>query len=149
MEGIDGGIPAGYAPQVQMWWVNENRVGTGEIDPETEEEITEYVGEGTAKLLSVIMYDAEGNVIGINGLTEEELNPAPIPGDEPEVEVNVGDVNCDGNVKIGDVILLNRFLAEDQTIEITAQGMLNAEADGVDGVTGNDSIAILRILAGL
>lgn len=149
VEGIDGGIPAGYAPQVQMWWVNENRVGTGEIDPETEEEITEYVGEGTAKLLSVIMYDAEGNVIGINGLTEEELNPAPIPGEQPEAEVNVGDVNCDGNVKIGDVILLNRFLAEDQTIEITEQGMLNAEADGVSGVTGNDSIAILKILAGL
>jgi len=52
-------------------------------------------------------------------------------------------------VKIGDVILLNRFLAEDQTIEITEQGMLNAEADGVSGVTGNDSIAILKILAGL
>ncbi|MBQ4345689.1 MAG: hypothetical protein IJC75_00980, partial [Oscillospiraceae bacterium] len=67
----------------------------------------------------------------------------------PPTTVQVGDVNCDGNVKIGDVILLNRFLAEDQTIEITAQGMLNAEADGVDGVTGNDSIAILRILAGL
>ncbi|MBE6846903.1 MAG: alpha-L-arabinofuranosidase [Ruminococcus sp.] len=61
----------------------------------------------------------------------------------------VGDVNCDGDVKIGDVILLNRFLAEDQSITVTAQGMLNAEADGVNGINGNDSVAILYLLAGL
>ncbi len=60
-----------------------------------------------------------------------------------------GDVNCDGFVKIGDVILLNRFLAEDRTVSISEQGMANAECDSTAGVTGEDAIAILRRIAGL
>ncbi len=63
--------------------------------------------------------------------------------------VKKGDVNCDGDVKIGDVILLNRFLAEDATAVVSEQGMHNAECDDVTGVNGNDSIAILKMLAGL
>ncbi len=65
------------------------------------------------------------------------------------VLVKQGDVNCDGDVKINDVILLNRFLAEDASAIVSEQGMLNAECDGVNGVNGNDSIAILKMLAGL
>lgn len=68
---------------------------------------------------------------------------------EPVGDAHVGDVNCDGMVKIGDVILLNRFLAEDQTVSISDQGMLNAEADGTNGINGNDATAILKIIAGL
>lgn len=66
-----------------------------------------------------------------------------------DIDSHWGDVNCDGNVKINDVIMLNRFLAEDQTVSITAQGMLNAECDGTAGVTGDDAVAILRSIAGL
>lgn len=60
-----------------------------------------------------------------------------------------GDVNCDGQVKINDVILLNRLLAEDTSAVISEQGMANAESDGTDGINGNDAAAILMILAGL
>lgn len=60
-----------------------------------------------------------------------------------------GDVNCDGFVKVGDVILLNRVLAEDIAAEVSAQGMLNAECDDVQGVDGNDAVAILKMLANL
>ncbi len=60
-----------------------------------------------------------------------------------------GDVNCDGYVKVGDVILLNRMLSEDHTAEISAQGMLNADCDDVQGVDSNDAVAILKILASL
>ncbi len=60
-----------------------------------------------------------------------------------------GDVNCDGDVKINDVILLNRFLAEDSAAKISEQGMINAESDGAAGINNNDSIAILRMIAGL
>ncbi len=60
-----------------------------------------------------------------------------------------GDVNCDGFVKVNDVILLNRFLAEDSSITISEQGMVNAECDGVSGVNSGDSIAILKMIAGI
>ncbi len=60
-----------------------------------------------------------------------------------------GDVNCDGFVKVGDVILLNRMLAEDTAAYVSEQGMLNAECDDVSGVNGGDAIAILKMLANL
>lgn len=60
-----------------------------------------------------------------------------------------GDVNCDGFVKIGDVILLNRFMAEDATAIISATGMANADADGIAGVGSGDAVAILKMLASL
>ena len=66
----------------------------------------------------------------------------------PEPTV-IGDVNCDGNVKIGDVILLNRFISEDDAVSVTNQGLANAEVDGVKGINSDDSTAILKIIAGL
>ncbi len=60
-----------------------------------------------------------------------------------------GDVNCDGYVKINDVILLNRMISEDTAAVITEQGMRNAECDDSDRVDSNDSVAILKILANL
>lgn len=148
VDGIDGTIPAKNTPQVQMWWVGEQRVGTGEIDAKTGEEITEKVGEGTAKLLAVVMYDADGNEIGRNGLTDEELNPTPVAV-EPSTATVLGDVDCDGYVKVNDVILLNRFLSEDKAAVITDQGMLNADMNGDGDATATDAAAILKILAGL
>jgi len=66
----------------------------------------------------------------------------------PPLHLN-GDVNCDGLVKIDDVILLNRFLAEDNSIAVSHQGLINADSDGDGDVKGNDATHILRMLAGL
>ncbi len=60
-----------------------------------------------------------------------------------------GDINDDGYLMINDVILLNRFLAEDSSVEISAQGIANADMNGDGAATATDSIAMLRILAGL
>lgn len=60
-----------------------------------------------------------------------------------------GDVNCDGFVKVDDVILLNRYLTEDVTAVITAQGMINAEMNNDEIVNTSDATAILRVLAAL
>lgn len=64
-------------------------------------------------------------------------------------EIKWGDVTCDGDVKTSDVIMLNRFLAEDLTADVSAQGLLNADCE-YDGLV-NTSVAtmILRYLAGL
>ncbi len=69
---------------------------------------------------------------------------------EPPVKNNIqGDVDCDGFVKVSDVILLNRFLSEDADVTLSEQGRANAECDGNAGITQGDAIAILKILAGL
>ncbi len=74
----------------------------------------------------------------------EEQGSAPI-----EPEKLPGDVDCDGFVKVGDVILLNRFIAEDSSAVITAQGLINADINDDSAANGDDATAILKMLAGL
>lgn len=73
---------------------------------------------------------------------------------EPETTVPVltkltGDVDCSGDVNVADAVLLARFLAEDQEIEVSAQGKINAETNGVEGITADDSSLLLEYLAHL
>ncbi|MGN0647795.1 MAG: dockerin type I repeat-containing protein, partial [Oscillospiraceae bacterium] len=75
----------------------------------------------------------------------EEITEQP---DDPNTKKR-GDVNCDGFVKVDDVILLNRYLTEDVAAVITAQGMINGEMNGDGNVNANDATAILRVVAGL
>ena len=60
-----------------------------------------------------------------------------------------GDVNCDDVVDISDVILLSRYTAEDKTVTVTQQGILNAECDGRSGLTAGDTIVIVQFIARL
>lgn len=70
--------------------------------------------------------------------------------DSQKVEATkLGDVNCDGNVKINDVILLNRFLAEDDDAVISDVGLVNADFTADGDVDASDAVAILKLLAGL
>lgn len=69
--------------------------------------------------------------------------------DSPVESNKQGDVNCDGFVRVDDVILLNRFLSEDADVTLSERGLANAECDGNAGITQDDAIAILKILAGL
>ncbi len=66
-----------------------------------------------------------------------------------ETAVLLGDVNCDGNVKVDDVILLNRFVAEDMAVSISGQGMANADVNASGTPDGDDAVIILKQLAGL
>lgn len=69
--------------------------------------------------------------------------------DGKEEQSLAGDVDCDGSLTIGDVILLNRFLAEDNEVVITSQGMLNADFNQDTQVTGEDATGALKAMAGL
>ncbi|MBR5372033.1 MAG: hypothetical protein IK130_07445 [Oscillospiraceae bacterium] len=60
-----------------------------------------------------------------------------------------GDVNCDGKVTVSDAILLARIVAEDTAAKVSETGMLNAELDGVTGLSSDDTIRLLKQIAGL
>ncbi len=62
---------------------------------------------------------------------------------------NYGDVDCDGDVKIADVVLLNRFIAEDITAVVTEQGVANAQCYADGTINGTDAAMILQYLASL
>ncbi len=91
-----------------------------------------------------------GSIVGYMAMMMEKPAVATTTTTTPIPTVSLaGDVNCDGEVKVGDVILLNRFLAEDTAAVVTEQGTINAECDGAADLTGNDAVAILSLLAGL
>lgn len=66
---------------------------------------------------------------------------------EPDTDLQYGDVNCDKEVTIVDVLMLNKNLLVGE--ELTKQGILNADVDA-DGIpTSADGLAILKYTVGL
>ncbi len=64
-------------------------------------------------------------------------------------EYQPGDVNCDGYIKVNDVILMSRFIAEDTTLEIPEAGYALMDVNG-DGIADSaDVTVILYSIAGL
>ena len=68
---------------------------------------------------------------------------------DPPAKKMIGDVDCSGDVKIADAVLLARYVAEDN-VNVTAQGKINADCyDAGDGkLTSDDIASLLKYLAG-
>ena len=80
------------------------------------------------------MLDAVGQTFGRNSLAEDEIAVS-------------GDVDCNGAVQIADAVLLARYLAEDP-VEVSPQGLLNAELDGnPESLDAGDFAKLLQIIA--
>ena len=60
----------------------------------------------------------------------------------------LGDVNCDGSVNITDVIMLSRYCADD-AVEISTQGIVNADTDENTQLSVDDVTLILQHIARL
>ena len=92
--------------------------------------------------------------------TTTTTTPAPQPGDGEYAPV-WGDTNCDGKVNVSDVVILNKWLHDSASIQISDQGKVNADccdpqdANGgkvkVSGVklTAADSDAIIKSIVHL
>jgi hypothetical protein len=66
---------------------------------------------------------------------------------EPAGDAVWGDVNCDGDVRINDVVLLNKYLAGNATPK--AQGLINADVNHSGAPDTKDSVKIKAYLAQL
>ncbi len=65
---------------------------------------------------------------------------------EPDTH-NYGDVDCDGEININDVILYSRYITEDAAAKLTDEGIENADVTG-DGICSNEDITqILMFIA--
>ena len=67
----------------------------------------------------------------------------------PDGRKTYGDANTDGEVTIADAVLIMQALANSDEFKLTAQGEINADVVGNDGVTGNDALAIQMVVANL
>ncbi len=67
-------------------------------------------------------------------------------GNDPS-NIKYGDVNCDNDVDILDVIALNKYLLGAQ--ELSAQGRINADVDANKDIDSTDSLNILKCVVKL
>ncbi|MBQ5334928.1 MAG: cellulose 1,4-beta-cellobiosidase [Oscillospiraceae bacterium] len=79
--------------------------------------------------------------------TETTTTTTTTSSSEPGKKL-MGDVDCSGDVKIADAVLLARYVAED-AVTVTTQGKLNADcfADGQGVLDSNDLSSLLKFLA--
>lgn len=88
-----------------------------------------------------------GDTTGLGYTTTQYFGVLKLVGENTNPTVP-GDVNCDGLVKINDVILLNRYITEDISAVISEQGMKNADVNADGTPNPEDATAILKYLAG-
>ena len=81
----------------------------------------------------------------MTGTVYEEDIP-PLAG---VVQMPDGDINVDGKTNISDAILLSRVLAEDPTVQVTPQGLDNADMNNSGAPDQEDIVILLKELAGL
>lgn len=106
-----------------------------------------FAAGNEAKTDNICVYD---NGVLIGGIEPDGTTVSDSSAEDPVVgDVNYGDVNCDGEVKVNDVILCNRYLSEDVTAVVSAQGMINGDCNGSDSIDADDAILILKLIAGL
>ncbi len=74
----------------------------------------------------------------------EESWSAPI-----EQSQLVGDANLDGRVSIADATAILQHIGNRDRFRLRVQGELNADVDGVSGVTASDALVIQKVDAGL
>ncbi len=67
----------------------------------------------------------------------------------PGSDIVWGDANCDGKVEIADATLILQFLTNKDEYNLTDKGMINADVDGVPGVTAGDALVIQQLDAGI
>lgn len=60
-----------------------------------------------------------------------------------------GDVNCDTDVTVRDAVLLSRVVSGDKEVQVSDDGMRNAECDGKEGVDQGDLNTLLQYLVKL
>ena len=84
--------------------------------------------------------------------TSSATTAAPTTTQTPTGEPVYGDTDCNGVVKINDVVLLNKWLNDNKSYDITEQGKLNADCfkpQGGKELTAEDSDAIIKSIVHL
>lgn len=80
--------------------------------------------------------------------------PKPTDADVPatgSVPGNVfyGDANCDTKVNVADCVSVLQYVANKSKYGLSETGLINADVDGTEGITGTDAITIQKVDASL
>ncbi len=101
--------------------------------------------ETTATTVTTVNHDATGDG------TSPATSSADVSGtritDEVLTDADLGDANCDHDVNVSDAVLVARYVAEDSSAEMFAQGKINADVNENGEITSDDVILILQKIA--
>ena len=86
---------------------------------------------------------------GIGTTTKPETTTTTAAETQPEGKLFLGDVNESGKVDVSDAVLLARFVAEDKSAKITAQGQKNADTNKNGQPDSDDVTQILKYVVKL
>lgn len=86
---------------------------------------------------------------GIGTTTKPEITTTTAAETQPEGKLFLGDVNESGKVDVSDAVLLARFVAEDKSAKVTAQGQKNADTNKNGQPDSDDVTQILKYVVKL
>ena len=94
---------------------------------------------------------SEDKAINVNYIIIRALEQEPLPKYEPPTaETGLkGDANLDGDVTVADAVAILQFIGNRDKYELEPKGKLNADVDGVEGITPNDALTIQKLDAGI
>ncbi|MCR4888662.1 MAG: leucine-rich repeat protein [Ruminococcus sp.] len=75
----------------------------------------------------------------------DENHVDPEPEQDPETENLLGDANLDTKVTVADAVAILQSIGNRDKYELKPQGKINADVDGVEGVTANDALTIQKL----
>ena len=117
------------------------------VDPdggETSDTTSETTKETTTVTETTTTQETTSTIETSSGTTESETSETTSTSKE-DSDVLYGDVNCSGDVRINDVVLLNKYLAKNA--KVSKQGLLNADCEKDDKVDAKDATKIKQYLA--
>ncbi len=109
-----------------------------------------FSGTGNEVRTDYICVYTDDTLIG--GIEPDGSQPATDPTTEPTTEpsdtdIAYGDANCDGEVDVLDIIVLNKNLLGGGSL--SEQGKINADVDGSGEADPNDSLNIMKFIVKL
>lgn len=125
-EKVEGVICDGKI-EFQKWWDSAEK--------EDDEITIEY-----KKIEMIYKYDNKGG---------DDPDPTTQPTTAPSGKYLAGDANIDGEVTVADAAAILQYLGNSEQFPLTDAGLVNADVDGVKGITPSDALVIQKAAAGL
>ena len=130
-EDIVNAVVADGKVELQKWWDSSEKM---------EQEIEDTISVEYKKIEVIYEYENTGE--------QDKTEPTTEPTKTPS-EVVYGDANNDGVVTIADATAILQSIGNSDKYALSEQGTLNADVNGVAGITADDAIVIQKVDAQL
>lgn len=121
------------ATTTTKWWYK--------YEPTTTEQTTTAIFTEATSTTTVNHVSGTAPIISSSDVSGTKIT------DEVLDDATLGDANCDHDVDVSDAVLVARYVAEDSSAEMSAQGKINADVNENGEITSDDVILILQKIA--